>query len=49
MRNSNPFNRQGDYETFIVEKEQPLLEYLLEHVKTLSRGTALTGVSVGTC
>ena len=37
MRNSNPFNRQGDYETFIVEKEQPLLEYLLEHVKTLSR------------
>ena len=37
MRNSNPYSRQGDYETFAVEQEQPLLEFLLEHVKTLSR------------
>ena len=34
---NNSYNRQGDYETFIVEQEQPLLEFLLEHVKTLSR------------
>lgn len=37
MGNNNPYNRQGDYETFEVEQEQPLLEFLLEHVKTLSR------------
>ena len=37
MSNNNPYNRQGDYETFEVEQEQPLLEFLLEHVKTLSR------------
>ena len=34
---NNSYNRQGDYETFVVEQEQPLLEFLLEHVKTLSR------------
>ena len=37
MGNNNPFSRQGDYETFEVEHGQPLLEFLLEHVKTLSR------------
>ena len=37
MGSNNPFNHQGDYETFVVEREQPLLEYLLEHVKTVSR------------
>lgn len=34
---NNSYNRQGDYETFVVEQEQPLLEFLLEHVKTLNR------------
>ena len=28
----NPYNQQGDYEHLVVEKEQPLLEFLLENV-----------------
>ena len=34
---NSPFNRQGDYEKFVVEQEQPLLEFLLANVKTLSK------------
>ena len=28
----NPYNQQGEYDHFVVKKEQPLLEFLLENV-----------------
>ena len=29
----NPYNQQGEYEHLMVQQEQPLLEFLLEHVQ----------------
>ena len=34
---ANNQDPSGNYDIYVVEREQPLLEFLLEHVKTLSR------------
>ena len=38
----NPYNQQGEYDHFMVEKEQPLLEFLLENVKQSRNKVKLT-------
>ena len=34
---ANNQDPSSNYDIYVVEREQPLLEFLLEHVKTLSR------------
>ncbi len=38
----NPYHQQGDYDHFVVEREQPLLEFLLENVKQSRNKIKLT-------
>ena len=38
----NPYNQQGEYDHFVVMKEQPLLEFLLENVKQSRNKIKLT-------
>ncbi|MBQ9677157.1 MAG: RluA family pseudouridine synthase [Prevotella sp.] len=38
----NPYNQQGEYDHFVVSKEQPLLEFLLENVKQSRNKVKLT-------
>ncbi|MBQ9231335.1 MAG: RluA family pseudouridine synthase [Prevotella sp.] len=42
MMRYNPYNQQGEYDHFMVEKEQPLLEFLLENVKQSRNKVKLT-------
>ena len=32
MRYSSGYNREGDYEHYVVQEEKPLLEWLIENV-----------------
>lgn len=38
----NPYNQQGEYDHYVVAKEQPLLEFLLENVKQSRNKIKLT-------